>query len=78
MTDQEAQIIWSDTVDDRWLVKVIRTSDRTGTLVIQDRANEDKIIHEESVGLSYGAIFGPDTDDVASWQDRAIKIIDAL
>jgi len=75
MTSQEAQIIWSDTLDDRWLVKVIRIDDHAGTLVIQDCG---KVIHEESVGLSYGAIFGPDTDDVVSWQDKAVKVIDAL
>lgn len=33
------------------------------------------LMHTE-VGLSYGAMFGPDVADVALWEDMVIKVID--
>jgi hypothetical protein len=33
-------------------------------------------IHREVVGLSYGAIFGPDVTDVSEWQRIAVEFVD--
>lgn len=65
--------IWSVTLDDRYIVTVDRTGDYTGELAIH---LDDKELLREPVGLSYGALFGPDVDDVQTWQRRAIKFVD--
>lgn len=69
--------VWHNTVDQgTWDVRVERISAYRGVLIIK-RADTDQEIHREEVGLSYQAIFGPDVDDVAAWQDRAIEVIDS-
>jgi hypothetical protein len=30
----------------------------------------------EAVTLSYGAVYGPDIDDVAEWQDKCVAVVD--
>lgn len=75
MTDS---VVWQDTVDDGvWDVRVLRTSGDgyRGTLVVT-HAESGTMMHAESVGLSYGAIFGPYVADVAEWQDTCIQVID--
>jgi hypothetical protein len=66
-------IVWKSTLDGRYEVIVTRTGDYMGDLSI---SNENKVLFSQPVGLSYGAIFGPDIDDVASWQEIAINFID--
>lgn len=69
-------IIYSNTVDQGvWRVEVERTGGYTARLVITEVAT-DTIVHTEPVGLMYGAIFGPDIDDVSDWQAKAIDAID--
>lgn len=71
------QTVWENTVDGGvWKVQVERTGDYTGVLTVV-RASDDKEILREDVGLAYRAVFGPDVDDVAQWQDRCIEVIDA-
>lgn len=76
MSDAE-QIVWQNTVDGgKWGCKVVRESDYRGRLVVWDVKGENVIL-DEPVGLSYGAVFGPDVDDVAAWQETVITAIDA-
>jgi hypothetical protein len=70
-----ADTVWSNTVDNhRYYCRVTRKSEYVGTLQVADA--DGALIHEEDVGLAYGAPFGPDVDDVAAWQDRCVEVID--
>lgn len=72
------EIVWFETVDrGAWSAHVERVAghEREGILVITDNSNE-QIVHSEIVSLSYGAVFGPDVEDVMFWQERAIEVID--
>ncbi len=69
----EKDIIWSTKVDRRYQVKVCRTGDYTADLVVTEG---DRELLREQVSLAYKAIFGPDVDDIATWQERVIRLID--
>lgn len=69
----DPDLVWSVTLDDRYIVRVERTGDYTADLVIRDG---DKELLREPTTLSYRALFGPDVADVATWQARAIKFVD--
>ena len=67
--------VWSSSLDDRYTVTVTRTGPYRGEFVIREG---DKLLHRESVGLAYNALFGPDVDDVQRWQQLAIEFVDKL
>ena len=67
------QIIWGSTLDDRYEVQVVRLAPYIGKLTIRDDGEE---IFSQQVGLSYGAVFGPDVSDIAEWQEIAANFID--
>jgi hypothetical protein len=70
-------VIWDVTVDDKsWLVRVLDDGHYRGKLQII-KMDTDELIYEESVGLSYGAEFGPDIDDVGQWMKKSLEIIDS-
>jgi hypothetical protein len=70
-------IVWTATVDsNKWRVDVVRKTDYTADLQVY-RVDDETMVHEEEVGLSYRALFGPDIADAALWQDIAIAVIDA-
>ncbi len=76
MSEPDKSVIWRGSVDGgQFEVSVTRTGESTGTLLILTATGE--VLLTESVGLMYGAQFGPDVDDVAEWRERAIEIIDA-
>lgn len=69
-------IVWENTVDQGvWLVRVVRTAPYQGLLSVTKV--DGKVVHEEPVGISYDAPFGPDVADLDQWMDRAIEVIDA-
>ena len=70
MTD----IIWESKLDEMFDCKVERIDERRGKLTVIDQF--DQILLNEEVGLSYGAMFGPDVADVALWEEMVIKVID--
>lgn len=71
-----ADILYDDTVDDDvWRVTVERLNDSIGILKVIKTVTAT-IVHQQEVTLMFGAIFGPDIDDVNHWQDLAIGIID--
>ena len=69
----KANEVWTSTLDNRYTVTVVRESPYRGILTI---AEGEQVLYRESVGLMYDALFGPDGDDVASWQDIAARFID--
>lgn len=72
---------WWSRLDNRYQVEVHRTDQfqgYQGLLIIFDHDDGDKVLFKEPVGLAYDAIFGPDIDDVYSWQEKAIAFVDSL
>lgn len=75
MSEQEQQIVWEATLDDRYRCVVTRTGERTGYYTITDTESGEELFAEE-VGLAYRALFGPDVGDVRTWQERAIEVVE--
>jgi hypothetical protein len=75
--DDKGRVVWRSRVDKRYQVEVQRIDERNGHLCIFDRDDNDRLIFEEEVGLSYGAIFGADADDVFIWGKIVLQAIDA-
>ncbi len=71
-----SKVAWAAIVDNRYKCEVQRTEPYKGVLVVFDGKNNDEILHEVSVPISYNAQFGADIIDVAQWQDIAIQTID--
>ena len=78
MTDKD--VVWENTVDGNtwrcWVTRDPASPDYRGRLRVA-RVSTGEVIRDELVGLAYGAIFGPDVDDVAQWHDKALESIDA-
>lgn len=70
------ELVWEAFLDRRYQCEVERTSQYTGVLKIYDTLNEKKELFSKEVTLSYGAVFGPDVDDVSVWQDTVVDFID--
>lgn len=69
-------VIWENTLDNNtWKAKVVGVADYTGELTVTEVAS-GKVVHRETVGLSYGALFGPDTSDVINWENRVVDVVD--
>lgn len=81
-SDQELYdgLIWWSKLDERYQVEVQGDNQDhyTGTLVIFDHQDGDKMIHSEKTGISYGAMWGADIADINQWCTRAIQIVDGL
>jgi hypothetical protein len=75
MSTEDENKVWSSTLDGRYTVKVARTAHYHGELTIADEQN---VLYRQAVGLSYNSLFGPDVDDVATWQEIATKFVDNL
>ena len=67
--------VWSATLDEVWECVVRRTGGYTGVLTVS-KAGEAPILTKD-VGLSYGAVFGPDVADVADWEQLSVEAVDA-
>lgn len=77
-TPEPVDVIWTRTVDDetyRAVVVGIEGESHTGILTVSEIAT-GMTIHTQSVGLSYGAVFGPDVADVALWESITLSVID--
>ncbi len=69
-------VIWEAMLDGRYDCKVLRDDAYHGRLVIADSHDEDRVLYCEQVSLLYGAQFGPDIDDIASWEKKVLEFID--
>ncbi|HJC29023.1 MAG TPA: hypothetical protein H9759_06475 [Candidatus Dietzia intestinipullorum] len=71
-------VVWWARLNGRYQVEVTRDPKDTShaTLTIYDHTNNDTMVHNEHVGLAYGAVFGPDASDVGTWQERAAQIVE--
>lgn len=77
MSKENIDYVWEAHLDQKYHCTVTRSSERTGNLKIVDEENKE-ILLEKEVGLSYGAIFGPDIDDVMDWERICIETVDNL
>ena len=68
-------LIWCARLDNRYQVEVQRSSPDKGLLCIFDYRDNMNSIIEQEVVLAYGAVMGPDSDDVLKWMDVTEKVI---
>jgi hypothetical protein len=69
--------VWHAVLDGRYVGQVQRVSRNSATLCLFDSAESMKCLFEQQVSLAYGAIMGPDIDDVIDWQQKLLDFIDA-
>ena len=70
------QLVWRSKLDDIYLIEVRHTNGCGGELFVFDQNNNDQEIFSMDVDLLYGAILGPDVDDVQEWQEKVLDFID--
>lgn len=70
-------VIWAAILDRRYKCEIQRTEPYKGELLVFDSQENDKLVHELKLPISYNAQFGPDIVDVAEWQDIIIQAIDS-
>ena len=74
--DKNRKAIFEATIDDKtWAVVVLRITESQGELTVV-KIDGGEVILSERVGLMFGAIFGPDIDDVRMWEHMAVEAID--
>lgn len=65
--------IWKGQLDHKYDVTVDRLTSDKGLFIIREAEN---ILFEQEVSLDYGAIFGPDVNDVQKWIEMSIDFVD--
>lgn len=68
--------IWESKLDEVYDCKVTRLGEYRGKLTVSDLFG--RTLFEREVGLLYGAVFGPDIDDVALWEDMCVSFVNKL
>lgn len=71
-----SKVLWAAILDRRYKCEVQRTEPYKGVLLAFDAQENDKLMYEVNVPISYDAKFGVDIVDVASWQELLIQRID--
>ena len=74
----DPDVVWHSRLDGRYHIEVVRVNSHAGELRIFDHDAGDEMVHSVSVGLMYGAQFGPDMDDVAEWRLISTSFVDSL
>lgn len=71
-------IIWEGGFDNNtYYATVSRDNDNEGTLDVYEGATPSgDPVYSARVGLSYGAMFGPDVADVNDWIKKVLDFID--
>lgn len=72
------KIVWGAQLDGRYQIEIQRIDNATASLCIFDHQDGMKELKCWDVTLSYGAMFGPDIDDVSQWMDMAADFVDNL
>lgn len=67
--------IWENDLGGKYKCSVSRINKRGGNLRIVETATGRELLNQD-VGLMYGAMFGPDIDDVEKWQSICIAVVD--
>lgn len=77
LPEGDPALVWSDTLDDgTYRCQVWRgPGGYTGRLVVWDESKAGRpCLLDEPVPLSYAARFGPDLDDLRSWQSKVLAV----
>lgn len=78
--DEQGNVVWWSRLDQRWQVEVRRAEGEAGRyhglLCVFDHGASDQLVYQRAVGLSYGAVMGPDVQDVANWEAIACDVVD--
>lgn len=75
MTEPKEEMpIWFTTLDGIYQIVVMRIDDYHGRLSVSREGEE---LFSKEVTLAFAAQFGPDVDDVLSWQEWAIQKVDS-
>lgn len=69
--------IWEAELDNRYACKVTRTDNSTGVLSVIDNTNGNELLNE-SVILSYDAIFGADLVDIIEWENKILDYFEQI
>ena len=75
MSNQNLNYVWEARLDNKYHCTVTRLSERTGELKIVNEENKQVLLQKE-VNLAFGALFGPDIDDVLDWEQMCINAVD--
>jgi len=70
------ELVWQAVLDEKYGCAVVRLAQRVGRLVVTNEETKEVLLDQE-VGLSYGAMFGPDADDVAHWEELCVNAVDS-
>ena len=70
--------VWENTVDSgRFHCSVTPINDGYAGKLKVVVTEDDEVILDEVVSIAFAARFGPDVDDVRTWEDMCIPAIDA-
>ncbi len=69
--------IWEAELDNRYACKVTRTDNSTGVLSVIDNNTGNELLNE-SVILSYDAIFGADYADIMEWENKILDYFEQI
>lgn len=69
-------LVWAAKFDGRFQIEVQRKDDENAVLCLFDHNENDRLLHAADVGLSYGARFGPDVDDILHWESLVTEFVD--
>lgn len=70
-------IVWSGTLDKKFEVIVYRKRPYKGYLIVKD-IHDNQVIHRQDVTINYDAQYGPDINDIDTWQGIAMKVADKV
>lgn len=77
MSKQKTDLVWGVIIDNKYNVSVYLVEEKTREGVLEiTNLDKSKVLHEEPVGVSYGAPFGPDVLDIEVWGKIATSWID--
>jgi hypothetical protein len=72
-TDVAGDIVWQSVLDGRYTALVVRRAQFRGVLELWYGA---KLLLQREVGLAYGAIGGPNVENVQAWQKICTQFIE--
>lgn len=68
----DSTAIWASVIRDRILCEVQKVFNRPLLCLFNEKG---ECIHWEPTSFSFGAVFGPDEQDVSTWTDRCAEIV---
>jgi hypothetical protein len=73
VNDVAGEIVWQSVLDGSYTAIVVRRAQYRGVLELWHGA---KLLLQREVGLAYGAIVGPDVENIKEWEDICERFIE--